>query len=146
MIMDLGPEDVVLGLLWLWRANPMINWNRGTLDMRVGMEGSRSNKRNPEVRMEQIAASRIQCQWLWRAKILEDPSEALWCAAGYTYSTELAEKVGREKAKRTFEEIVPKDYCQYVDVFSEMESERLPEHKPYDHAIDLKPCHSEVAH
>ena len=24
-------------------------------------------------------------------------------------------------------------------MFSESESERLPEHKPYDHAIDLKP-------
>ena len=70
---------------------------------------------------------------------MEDPSEALWCAAGYTYSTELAEKASKEKPRRTFEEIVPEDYCQYADVFSEVESERLPMHKPYDHAIDLKP-------
>jgi len=63
----------------------------------------------------------------------------LWCAAGYTYSTDLVEKAGRAKRKRTFEEIVPEQYQQYAKVFSENESERLPSHKPYDHAINLKP-------
>lgn len=99
MVTDLGPEDVVLGLPWLRKANPTIDWNRGILDMRIGVEGSESNEQNPEVRMERIVASRIQRRRLWRAKILEDPSEALWCAAGYTYSTELAERAGRGKAK-----------------------------------------------
>jgi hypothetical protein len=70
--------------------------------------------------------------------VLDDPSERLWCAAGYTYSAELAEQVGKDKRKRTFEEIVPEEYRQYAKVFSEVESERLPEHKSYDHAIDLK--------
>jgi hypothetical protein len=70
---------------------------------------------------------------------LEDPSEDLWCAAGFTYSTDLAEQASKTKPKWSFEEIVPEEYRQYADVFSESESERLPEHKPYDHAIDLKP-------
>jgi hypothetical protein len=38
-----------------------------------------------------------------------------------------------------FEEIVPEEYRQHTKVFSEIESKRLPEHKPYDHAINLKP-------
>ena len=71
--------------------------------------------------------------------MLEDPSDRLWCTAGYTYSTELAEKAGEGKRKRTFEEIVPKEYRKYAKVFSESESERLPKHKPYNHAINLKP-------
>jgi hypothetical protein len=70
--------------------------------------------------------------------VLNNCSERLWCAAGYTYSAELAEKAGKEKQKRTFEEIVLKEYQQYGKVFSEVESEHLPEHKPYNHAIDLK--------
>ena len=37
-----------------------------------------------------------------------------------------------------FEEIVPEEYRHYAKVFSETESEHLPEHKPYNHAIDLK--------
>ena len=129
LVTDLGPEDVVLGLPWLRRVNPEIDWGGGTLSMR------NSGQR----RTEQVAATRVQRRRWWRAKVLDDPSEKLWCAAGYTYSTELAEKANKEKPKRTFEEIVPEEYRQYADVFSETESERLPEHKTYDHAINLKP-------
>jgi hypothetical protein len=77
-------------------------------------------------------------------KVLDDLSERLWCAAGYTYSAELAEKAGKEKQKQTFEEIVPKDYRQYSKVFSEVESKCLTEHKSYNHAINLKPKTSET--
>jgi hypothetical protein len=127
-VTDLGPEDVVLGLLWLRSVNLEIDWAEGTLNM----------ERNPG-RIEQVAANRAQCWHWWRASILEDPSEGLWCAAGFTYSTELAEKANREKPKRSFKDIVPKEYRQYADVFSEVESEQLPEHKAYDHTINLKP-------
>ena len=89
--------------------------------------------------VERIAANRVQRRKWWKAQILEDTTEELWCAAGYTYSTELAQKANQDKPKRTFEEIVPEEYRQYSKVFSESESERLPEHKPYDHGIDLKP-------
>ena len=76
----------------------------------------------------------------WKKKgVLEDLSNNLWCAAGYTYSTELAEKVSKEKSKKSFKEIVLKVFHKYAKVFSEVESERLPEHKPYNHAIELKP-------
>jgi len=34
--------------------------------------------------------------------------------------------------------MIPSDYRQYSKVFSETESEQLPEHKPYDHLINLK--------
>ena len=71
--------------------------------------------------------------------MLEDPTETLWCAAGYTYLTKLAEKATEQKPKRTFKEIVPEEYRWYAKVFSKYESERLLQHKPYNHAIDLKP-------
>ena len=129
MVTNLGPEEVVLGLPWLRKVNPEIDWKRGTLSLDDGRER----------RAERIAANRVQrCRW-WRAKVLDDPTESLWCAAGFTYSTELAEKASQGKPKRSFEDIVPVEYRSYADVFSETESERLPEHKPYDHAIDLKP-------
>ena len=58
--------------------------------------------------------------------------------AGFTLSTELAAKANESKAKRTFEEMVPEEYRKYTKVFSEVESQRLPEHQPWDHTIDLK--------
>jgi hypothetical protein len=131
LVTDLGPEDVVLGLPWLRSVNPNINWAEGL--MKIGVE------EEDGVQVEELAANRVQRRRWWRANILENPSERLWCTAGYTYLAALAEKAGEGKRKRSFNEIVPKEYHQYAHVFSESDSARLPEHKPYDHAIDLKP-------
>ena len=106
--------------------------------MKVDSEAREAReRRRPQV--ELMAANRAQRRRWWKTKVLDDPSERLWCAAGFTYSTELAEKADKDKRKRTFEEIVPKEYQSYAKVFSEVKSECLPKHKPYDHAIDFKP-------
>ena len=34
--------------------------------------------------------------------------------------------------------LLPKQYHDYLDVFSRKESDKLPEHRSYDHAIVLK--------
>ena len=128
LVTDLGPEDVVLGLPWLRRTNPEIDWAGGTLNL----------TRNPRDEVVRISSTETQRRRWQKADILREPSEQLWCAAGYTYSTELAEKASQGKPKKSFEDIVPEQYWQYADVFSEAESERLPSHKAYDHAIDLK--------
>jgi hypothetical protein len=47
-------------------------------------------------------------------------------------------KAGEGKAKKTFEELVPKEYQCHVKVFSETELHRLPKHQPWDHMIDFK--------
>jgi hypothetical protein len=131
LITELGPEDVVLGLPWLRSANLSINWAGGNMKVDSTTTG--------EARVVLVAANQMQ-QWRWwKMKVFDDPSERLWCTAGYSYSAELAEKAGKEKQKCTFEEIVLKDYQQYAKVFSEAESKCLPDHKSYDHTIDLKP-------
>ena len=41
------------------------------------------------------------------------------------------------KVEKTVEEIVPPAFHAYLDVFRKEPSERMPMHKPWDHAIDL---------
>jgi hypothetical protein len=53
--------------------------------------------------------------------LVTDTANELWIAAGFTYSQKVAEEGNKSK-----------------QVFSEQESDRLPEHKLYDHTIDLK--------
>jgi hypothetical protein len=106
LVTDLGLEDVVLGLLWLRRVNPDIDWAQGKLKINSIIEEANARV----ARVEQIAANRVQRRKWYRIKVLDDCSEQLWCVAGYTYSAELAEKAGKEKRKRTFEEIVPSEY------------------------------------
>ena len=85
LVTDLGPEDVVLGLPWLRTVNPKIDWVGGEMEI-----NSTTEEKNP-TRVEVVASNRTQRRQWWKTKILDDPSERLWCAAGYTYSAELAE-------------------------------------------------------
>ena len=50
-------------------------------------------------------------------------------------SQELAHKMINDKAKVKLPEV----YAKYKMVFEKETSERMPEHKPWDHTIDLKP-------
>jgi hypothetical protein len=177
LVTDIGNEDVILGLPWLRKVNPDINWERGTVSKRekasveeVEDEGDeihwmgevpeekedllydagRDDEEEDEVVEEEdedeepgpvyrICANRATRRE-WRKKgIIHEMGEEVWCAAGFTYSQQLAEQAFKEKPTRTFEEMVPEPYRKFGTVFSESESERLPVHQPWDHAIDLIP-------
>ena len=43
-----------------------------------------------------------------------------------------------KKVEKTIEELVPKEYHQYLKVFSKEESEKMPMRKPWNHVIELK--------
>jgi transposase InsO family protein len=90
--------------------------------------------------LQRICANRrLRRQWL-RLGIISDLQEEVWCAAGFTYSQKIAEEAAKQKQPKTLEETVPERYRhKFYKVFSEQESNRLPDHKPYDHAIDLIP-------
>ncbi|ESK81920.1 pro-pol protein [Moniliophthora roreri MCA 2997] len=92
-----------------------------------------------EEQYQRIMGNRKQRRKWWKEGILEDTMDELWVAAGVTYSAELAYEESKKKGKRSMEEIVPAEFHKYRKVFSEEESHHLPEHKPYNHTIDLKP-------
>ena len=69
--------------------------------------------------------------------MIDHASNGVWCMAGYTYSQQLAETKNKAKPSKSFDEMVPEPYHEYKKVFSEEESERLPEHQSWDHAIGL---------
>jgi hypothetical protein len=136
LITDLGPEDIILGLPWLRRINPEVDWDTGTMELPDSPEPDPLPDDSP---FEQISANRATCRTWIKAGIISETTDELWCCAGFTLSTELAAKANEAKAKKTFEQMVPKEYHKYSKVFSEVDSHRLPQHRPWDHAIDLKP-------
>jgi hypothetical protein len=89
--------------------------------------------------MFRISANRQTRSVWWNDGLLTSQTDEMWCAAGYTYSQQIAEEASKGKALRTLDEIVPEHYQDFSKVFSEEESNRLPTHKAYDHVIDLKP-------
>jgi gag-polyprotein putative aspartyl protease len=96
LVTELGLEDLVLGLPWLRSVNLAIDWVEGTME--VGLKTTNLQEETDlGERVQWVAANRQQRRRWWKAKVLEDPTERLWCTASYTYSTELAEKAGEDK-------------------------------------------------
>ena len=56
-----------------------------------------------------------------------------------TTSMQLAIKKAEKKPQQTWDQIVPKQYHHFKNVFSQEESKQLSKPKPWDHTIDLKP-------
>ena len=179
LVTNLGGEAVILGLPWLRKVNPTIDWQRGWIHIpenRQRQEGgareyarratvveeveeeeeeeegeTTSSSAEEEEKEEEEEEGEVEealfrvrgnrtTRRAWvRAGLVEEMTDTLWCAAGYTYSQKIAEEAHRAKGERTFEEMVPEQYRHHAAVFSEKESERLPEHQPWDHAIDLIP-------
>src|SRR5688572_14530524 len=54
-------------------------------------------------------------------------------------STKLAIKLGPKSFIENVKKFVPSEYHEYLKIFSEEVSSCLPESKPWDHTIDLKP-------
>ena len=185
-VTDIGMEDIIIGLDWLRKHNPEVDWDQGTLKLsrcpascRPCFEGqlpAQTDTRDTGVRptarqrtrrvrkvkevgkiratvmveedLEPATPSSIPVEWdnsedallySWEQGHALSNAPQLFAMAGYTYSQQLAEQEYQKKEVRPVEQIVPERYHQYLRVFSKDASERLPEHGPYDHAIELVP-------
>ena len=103
-----------------------------------------SNSRDaaPEELEIEVTCIMVNCMERCRllaGKVLETVQDEVFCLARFTYSQQIAERTSEIKRKRTFEELVPEHYHDFTKVFSEEESQRLPDHQPWDHTIDLEP-------
>ena len=52
---------------------------------------------------------------------------------------DIAIEQNKDKKAKTFEELVLQWYHEFKDVFEEATFNMLPEHRPWDHAIELLP-------
>jgi hypothetical protein len=163
-ITNIGREDAILGIDWLRHYNPQVNWKLDSISfLRCGacreqaaaLPEIKSNSVEPgptpvtpgdttEAPFYQINANqRAQSAW-WAEGLLTSQTDELWAATGFTYSQAIAKEASR--AKGALKGSVPEEYREFSKVFSEQESKQLPEHKLYNHWIDLKPNAPETLH
>jgi hypothetical protein len=135
-VTQITPERVILGLPWLRHHNPSINWQTGTMHLSASQEVTPEPL---EVEVMNIRVNRMECCLLLKEKVVNTIQDEVFCMAGFTYSQKITEKANIAKGKKTFEEMVPAPYRDFAKVFSEEESQHLPEHQPWDHTIDLEP-------
>jgi hypothetical protein len=53
-------------------------------------------------------------------------------------TTELAIKENSKKLDKMDEQLVPAEYCEYLDIFSKEKAHCFPESRPWDHKIKMK--------
>ena len=93
----------------------------------------------PEPQIHCILANRMEHRQLLHDGIIESMQDKVFCLTGYSLSQDIAIQQNAAKPVQTFKDIVPEYYRDFADVFSEEESQRLPQHQSWDHVIDLEP-------
>jgi len=209
-VSNLGKDHLILGLPWLEKVNPIIDWAEKTMEIRkerirrslayalkkdTEINRLRSNdikQRKEDLVQEDRSTSSLNIRILMKEETLaenelvyaytkgepvlgvlqttESPltqeydgpryvydktirrftlakesarychSRAVWIRAKTSISQTLEHRLGSEgREKKTLEQMVPEPFLKYRKVFEKAASERFPESKPWDHAIDLKP-------
>jgi hypothetical protein len=105
---------MITGYTWLREHNPMIDWVNGTVTLNQCHISCKALKVSYGNHMEET-----EKDYLRRIHENKEPSEG----------------IEPEEAFR----LIPQEYHKFLDVFSKKASERVPETKPWDHAVDLKP-------
>ncbi|KIN98762.1 hypothetical protein M404DRAFT_31083 [Pisolithus tinctorius Marx 270] len=113
-VTTLGTHPLILGYTWLRKHNPEVCWE--TKQVKLSRCPRECHDLAPKTRAERIAEGQ-------ESQDME-----------YLYPKLRSTRV----QAGTTEELVLKEYHQYLKVFLKEESERMPLHKPWDHAIDLK--------
>src|SRR6266403_479226 len=146
-IINLGSDSMLLGYPFLATYNPKIDWTEGKVYGRVQIKSEDTDQWTPE---------RQRSTYTSYKPADEDPdsdNESDHFIPSnernmFTYhnaylgkttkSTQIAIEA-TDKAERTWQEQVPKEYHMFGKVFSEEESQRFPESRPWDHVIELLP-------
>ncbi|ESK82028.1 hypothetical protein Moror_13448 [Moniliophthora roreri MCA 2997] len=116
MVLGLGGEQIILGMPWLQHYNPRIDWSNGKVEI-------------PPRRKIKISC--------FRGILDQTDPEILIRAKTSVLQTLEHEK--EEEKKKPIEETISKYLHEYKWQFEKHASERFPESRPYDHAIELKP-------
>ena len=116
-VTDLGKNQIILRYMWLKKYNSDIDWTNG------------------EVKMTRCPCScyLLQEKSIFLQALEKEEVEQAWSAHKIRAMLDKPKKV-----ERTAEELVPKEYHQYLKVFSKEESERMLIRKHWDYAIELK--------
>jgi Predicted aspartyl protease len=137
-VTNLGTSSLFLGYDWLTKHNPVVDWTKNTMSMdnclcaRQVVQGDIETDNNPKSGTRPLQEG--------EQILLVDPTEAIRVRATSNPATRLAEEAAR-KAEREGRPIaeIPAFLADYTDVFRKKEFDRLPERRPWDHAIELIP-------
>ncbi|EEB92831.1 hypothetical protein MPER_08602, partial [Moniliophthora perniciosa FA553] len=166
-VTSLGKQTVLLGYSWLEKHNPEINWQTKEEAKLRRAEARCAHKWNAQPwptftedldseddcaldlddeddsdtdRDPSVGVDALEEEDRIFACNLRPNSPAHHINATSTVSQRLAEAAAKDhQAKSSLRDNLPKQFWEYEDVFSKESFDHLPEHRPWDHAIELIP-------
>ena len=147
----LGKQKIILGFPWLHKHNLIIDWKKGKItwkspkiDWKKLLKKEHKDKQIQRPKIEEILDEEERKNHTTtpmeedRNKILIELLETNVWIHKTNIATNLAIKANNKKADQTDEEIVPKEYHEYLDVFNEEKAHQFLSSRPWDHEIKLK--------
>jgi hypothetical protein len=113
--MDIGENNIILGYPFFKAANLLIDWPTGRMCGTITMTEMRPPAKDPP-------------SWIHRT---------INALKKTTIAQQLAEQA-LSKEEQTWQELIPKQYHKFRSIFLEIDSERFPRPRKWDHTIDLK--------
>lgn len=135
LVTDLGKSDMFLGFEWIEHHNPHVDWQKQDIEFAKCPDTCiRVRSMEDGNRLFMIDTN----AWL-RSQTETMEARARYLSAHFTRATAIDIAIEQHKNKKikSFEELVPEQYRTFTDVFTEDMFQHLPEHRSWDHAIEL---------
>jgi Reverse transcriptase (RNA-dependent DNA polymerase) len=147
----LRKQRIILGFPWLHKYNPIINWKKGEItfkpfqiDWRCLLKKGKRIRQEQQPKIEEVVDDEKQKNQM-TLPIVEDKlgvyiellESDVWIH-NTNIATELAIEENSKKQDKMDEQLVPAEYHEYLDIFSEEKAHRFPKSRPWDHKIEMK--------
>ena len=140
-VAKLGTNALFLGHDWLRYHNPEVDWRLGTINFTrcPSTCGTPHEPEDDPFAEEGLEAGDRIFVFNFEAYSQEqmEYAQAMHARAFQTHASKIAEQQAAQRKEQTFTERVPAAYHDYKDVFDKDEFDKLPESRPWDHAIEL---------
>ena len=150
LVTGLGKQKIILGFPWLKQTNPIIDWEKGTLEWRQPKRKQPKKEKSAittvmveeEDREEYLNSTQNPLNddelAVLISSITGDVDNDIWINSKSTTATRIQAEINMQKQVLPLEEQIPKEFHEFLDVFSEEKAARFPESRPWDHKIELK--------
>ena len=136
----LGKQKIILRFPWLNKHNTIIDWKKGEIkwqsleiDWKGLLEKGQRIRKEQQLKIEEIVDKEETKNHTnnlieedKNAILIELLEESTWINKT-NVATELAIKENDKKEGKTNKELVPKEFHDYLDIFSEEKAHRFPE-------------------
>ena len=139
---------MLIGHSWLHKHNPEVNWKTSQITLSCCPPSCQepSLLTTPQVLPTRTAKVGDEEECILQpgdgifAFYLPDKEEAAHLRATFSHSQQLAQEAVRSiLTGQGLEDLVPRAYWEFKDVFSKDAFDKLPMRKPWDHGIELLP-------